>query len=112
MRSARPSGKRKGQQLFWGKGDSSKLDDNTKATLDHLRRMEETRHIVALTPDMAHTAVRAVEFYQRWESVLAFGTGMKNVALLVGALLTIYWVTEGYIVEHLRDLILPGAGPK
>lgn len=112
MRSERPSGKRKDQQLFWGKGDSSKLDDNTKATLDHLRRMEETGHIVALTPDMAHMAVRAVEFYQRWESVLALGMGMKNVALLVGALLAIYWASEGYVVDRLRDLIVAGGGPK
>lgn len=89
--------------MFWGKGDSSKLDDETQTTLAHLRRMEETGHIVALTHEQTQIALRAVSFYSQWESVLKLFTSFKNVALLVGALLGIYWVTEGWIIEVIRQ---------
>ena len=91
--------------MFWGKGDSSELDEETTQTLAHLRRMEETGHIVALTHEQTQVALRAVIFYGQWESVLRFFTSVKNVALLVGALLGIYWVSEGWIVDRIRQLL-------
>lgn len=91
--------------MFWGKGDSSKLDEETTHTLQHLRRMEETGHIVALTHEQTQVALRAVAFYNQWESVLKFFTSIKNVALLVGALLGIYWVSEGWIIERIAQLL-------
>ena len=91
--------------MFWGKGDSSKLDEETTQTLAHLRRMEETGHIVALTHEQTQVALRAVIFYGQWESILRFLTSVKNVALLVGALLGIYWVSEGWIVDRIRQLL-------
>jgi len=91
--------------MFWGKGDSSKLDEETTQTLAHLRRMEETGHIVALTHEQTQVALRAVIFYGQWESLLRFFTSVKNVALLVGALLGIYWVSEGWIVDRIRQLL-------
>lgn len=91
--------------MFWGKGDSSKLDEETTQTLAHLRRMEETGHIVALTHEQTQVALRAVIFYGQWESVLRFFTSVKNVALLVGALLGTYWVSEGWIVDRIRQLL-------
>ena len=91
--------------MFWGKGDSSKLDEETTQTLAHLRRMEETGHIVALTHEQTQVALRAVIFYGQWESILRFLTSLKNVALLVGALLGIYWVSEGWIVDRIRQLL-------
>lgn len=95
--------------MFWGKGDSSKLDEETTQTLAHLRRMEETGHIVALTHEQTQVALRAVIFYGQWESILRFLTSLKNVALLVGALLGIYWVSEGWIIDRIRQLLLGGA---
>lgn len=92
--------------MFWGKGDSSKLDEETTQTLAHLRRMEETGHIVALTHEQTQVALRAVIFYGQWESILRFLTSLKNVALLVGALLGIYWVSEGWIIDRIRQLLL------
>lgn len=89
--------------MFWGKGDSSKLDDETQATLLHLRRMEETGHIVALTHDQTQVALRALTFYGQWESMFKLFTSFKNVALLVGALLGIYWVTEGAVIDYIRQ---------
>lgn len=91
--------------MFWGKGDSSKLDEETTQTLAHLRRMEETGHIVALTHEQTQVALRAVIFYGQWESVLRLFTSVKNVALLVGALLGIYWVSEGWVVDRIRQLL-------
>ena len=91
--------------MFWGKGDSSKLDEETTQTLAHLRRMEETGHIVALTHEQTQVALRAVIFYGQWESILRFLTSVKNVALLVGALLGIYWVSEGWIIDRIRQLL-------
>ena len=92
--------------MFWGKGDSSKLDEETTQTLAHLRRMEETGHIVALTHEQTQVALRAVIFYGQWESILRFLTSIKNVAILVGALLGIYWVSEGWIIDRIRQLLL------
>lgn len=90
--------------MFWGRGDTSRLGDREKETLDHLRRLVETNHIVALDNDEALAAVRAVEFYSQWESMLKLLNSMKNVALLVGALLAIYWATEGWFIEAVSSI--------
>lgn len=96
--------------MFWGKGDTSKLDEEVQATLSHLRRMEETGHIVALSHEQTAVAIRAVMFYGQWESVLKLFTSFKNVALLVGALLAIYWATEGWFVDQIKAIV--AGGPK
>lgn len=83
--------------MFWGRGDSSKLAETEKATLDHLRRLVETEHIVALDHEQALIALRAIEFYSQWESVLRLLNSIKNIGLLVGALLALYWATNGAI---------------
>jgi hypothetical protein len=90
--------------MFWGRGDSSRLGDREKETLDHIRRLTETNHLIALDADDALTAIRAVEFYSQWESVLKLLRSMKNVALLVGALLAIYWATEGWLVQKIGEI--------
>lgn len=94
--------------MFWGRGDTSKLDEETQQTLAHLRRMEETGHIITLNHVQSQVALRALEFYSQWESVLKLFTSFKNVALLVGALLGIYWVTEGWIVTKIHEIITGG----
>lgn len=91
--------------MFWGKGDTSKLDEEAQSTLTHLRRMEETGHIVALTHEQTQVALRALTFYTRWEGALQLFTSLKNVALLVGALLAIYWATEGWVVTKIREIV-------
>ena len=94
----------RGWELFWGKGDTSKLDDDVQGTLAHLRRMEETGHIVALSPEQAQVALRAVAFYGQWETMLKLLMGIKNVALLVGALLAVYWAMGDWIVNAIREI--------
>lgn len=95
--------------MFWGKGDTSKLDEEVKGTLDHLRRMEETGHIVALSPEQAQIALRAVAFYGQWETMLRLLMGIKNVALLIGALLAVYWATGDWLVATIREI---AGGPR
>lgn len=93
--------------MFWGKGDTSKLDDAAQETLAHLRRMEETGHIMALNHEQSQVAIRALTFYTRFEGTLQLVLGLKNVALLVGALLAIYWASEGWIVQKIREIVAP-----
>lgn len=94
--------------MWWGNGDSSRLDESEKVTLSHLRRLVETGHVVSLEPRRADVAVRAVEFYDNWESVLKLLNSFKNIALLVGAILAIWWATEGWIVQFIQNA--SGAG--
>lgn len=98
--------KRKGSNgMWWGRGDTSQLDEKVRATLDHLRRLDETGHLTVLDARRAEIAVRAVHFYDQWESALKLASSIKNVALLVGALLAIYWATEGWIVHRIIDIV-------
>lgn len=90
--------------MWWGRGDSSRLDEKTKATLDELRRLEETGHIITLDTQRAAIAGRAVDFYGQWESVLRLASSVKNVALLVGAILALYWATEGWIFHKIVEI--------
>lgn len=91
--------------MFWGRGDTTRLDTETQVTLSHLRRMEETGHIVALTHDQTQVALRALTFYGRWEGTLALLTSIRNVVLLIGALLAVYFATEGWIIARIREIV-------
>lgn len=88
--------------MWWGRGDTSKLTEEEKQTLYHLRRFEETGHVTALNDRQAGIGVRAVEFYGQWESLLKLMTSVKNIALLVGALLAIYWATGDFLLVQIR----------
>lgn len=91
--------------MWWGRGDSSKLGEQERQTLDNLRRLTETGHIVALDPDKTEVAEAAVDFFDNWSSVLTLLSSLKNVALLVGALLAMWWATEGWIVEFIQRAV-------
>lgn len=87
--------------MFWGKGDTSKLEAEELDTLSHLRRMEETGHIVALSPTQAAVALRALEFYTRFESAFRAMAMLRNTAGLVGFFLVAWWATEGWLFERI-----------
>lgn len=91
--------------MWWGRGDTSQLNDDEKTTLGHLHRFEETGHLTTLNDRQAGVAVRAVEFYNQWESLLRLMTSFKNIAILVGALLAIYWATGDFLVTQLRTIL-------
>lgn len=92
--------------MFWGRGDSSRLSDKEAETLAQLRRMVETGHIKALTAEEAETAVRALNFYEMWESTFKLLGAIRNTAILIGALMAIWVATEGALLDFIR-----GVGP-
>lgn len=81
--------------MFFGKGDTSKLVDPEQETLAHLRRMTETGHLVALDPEQTAVALRAFNFYERWEQTFSAVSSLRNVLLLIGGGLGFWWVTGG-----------------
>jgi len=88
--------------MLWGNGDTSRLDGDQVKTLSDLRRMVETGHIISLTPDQSAAMLRALRWYEMWESSLKLLSSMRNTAILVGFLVTIWAVTEGTILEFLQ----------
>lgn len=94
--------------MWWGRGDTSQLGEEEKLTLEHLRRLDETGHLTTLNAQQAAAATRAVAFFGQWESMFRLATSLKNVALLVGALLALYWATEGWIVEKIAGIVTGG----
>lgn len=91
--------------MWWGRGDTSKLTADQQKTLAALRRLDETGHLTTLDAARAQTASRAVDFYGQWESIIRTMTSVKNVALLVGAMLAIYWASEGAVVDWIKSVV-------
>ena len=88
--------------MFWGKGDSSKLEDREEQTLHDLRRMVETGHIVALTAEQSEMAIRALDWYEMWESTFKLLGSLRNTAILLGFLLTFWVATEDSILTVIK----------
>lgn len=90
--------------MLWGKGDSSKLEERQAQTLSDLRRMVETGHIVALTPEQSEMAIRALNWYEMWESTFKLLASIRNTAVLLGFLLTLWVATEGTILDAIKAI--------
>jgi hypothetical protein len=90
--------------MFWGRGDTSRLDDEQTKTLAHLRRMAETGHIITLTPQQSEMAIRALEWYQSWEGTIRLISGLRNTAILVGFIVTIWATTEGTVLQLVKGV--------
>ena len=81
--------------MLWGRGDSSRLEKHETQTLSDLRRMVETGHIIALTPDQSAAMLRALVWYEMWESTFKLLAGIRNMGVVFGGLLAIWWATGG-----------------
>jgi hypothetical protein len=90
--------------MFWGNGDTSKLSDEEKTTLAHLRRMVETGHIVALTHAQAMVAMEALTWYSRWTAFAQVLTMIRNVGLLAGGVLALWWGAHSQIADWLKTI--------
>jgi hypothetical protein len=90
--------------MFWGNGDSSKLNDEEKTTLAHLRRMVETGHIVALTPAQAAIAVEALTWYSRWTAFAQVLVLIRNIGLLAGGILAIWWAVHSQLANWFKTI--------
>lgn len=95
--------------MFWGRGDSSKLIESEAETLRQLRRMVETGHITALDPEKAAVALRAIDFYARWEGAISVFGSIRNVFVLVASGLVLWWATGGqnFISDWVKGLGSP-----
>lgn len=91
--------------MIWGKGDSSKLADEEKKTLGHLRRMVETGHIRELSTDQADTMLRALDWYSDWEGTFRTLKHVRNVLVLVGFFLTAVWASGGDPIKAIIGLL-------
>lgn len=88
--------------MFWGNGDSSKLNEDERKTLDELRRLGETGHLVGLTPEQTAVALAAIKFYQSVTATTGLIAGARNVALFTGSLLLIWWSVRDAIVAFIK----------
>lgn len=67
-----------------------------------LRRMVETGHIIALNPDQSGLALEMIDWFMQWKSVLRLGASLRNVALLLTGLLTLWWMGQDWIVDFIQ----------
>lgn len=88
--------------MWWGKGDTSKLDEEQRRTLDTLRRLAETGHIVTLDHDDALVAIEALSWYRSFTSALKLARSVRNVGLLVAAILGMWWAGQQAIIEFIQ----------
>ena len=88
--------------MFWGRGDSSKLEEGQRQLLDDLRRLEETGHIITTTPDQSRDAMSAIRFYGMLTSATGFLAGMRHVSMWVGGMLVAWWACKDAVVEFIK----------
>lgn len=88
--------------MFWGKGDSSKLSQTEQEALAVLRRLEETGHLVALTPDQTLVALAAIRFYSNVTATSGVLAGARNVAMWIVGCLVAYWAAKDVIVNFIK----------
>lgn len=97
--------------MWWGRGDTSKLSDEEKVTLAHLRRFEETGHIRALDDKRSETAMRGVDFFAQWESTLRTITSLRNTLVMFGGIIAIWLTFKTQIIAFFTAAGGSGAGP-
>lgn len=90
--------------MLWGKGDTSRLEEREAQTLADLRRMVETGHIIALNPDQSALLLRALDWYEMWESTFKLMGSIRNTAILIGFIVTLWAATEGTILDAIKAM--------
>ena len=91
--------------MFWGNGDSSKLAPEERQTLDALRRLGETGHIVGLTPEQTKVAIAAIQFYAGVTATTGIIAGARNVLLFLGSLCVMYWAAKDVLVQFVKSSV-------
>lgn len=94
--------------MFWGNGDSSKLTPEERDTLDTLRRLVESGHVVALSSEQTKVALDAIRFYGAVTATTGILIGVRNVAYWVGGLTMAVWLAPD-AVKGFIQAILAGA---
>jgi hypothetical protein len=96
--------------MFWGKGDSSKLSPESRQVLERLRELEESGHIVALTPDQTQDALRAIKFYQSVTATTGMVAGMRNVSYWLAGMVVLWWTSKDAVVAFLKHIMTTSGG--
>jgi hypothetical protein len=91
--------------MFWGVGDSSKLQPEERQTLDALRRLGETGHIVGLTPEQTKVAIAAIQFYASVTATSGIIAGARNVLLFIGSICVMYWAVKDFAVQFVKTSV-------
>lgn len=89
--------------MFWGNGDSSKLNDDERKTLAELRRLGETGHLIGLTPEQTAVALAAIKFYQSVTATTGLIAGARNVAMFIGSMLLIWWSVRDAVIAFIKS---------
>lgn len=88
--------------MLWGIGDSSKLSPDEKKTLEELRRLSETGHIVGLTPEQSKMAIAAINFYAGVTATSGILAGARNVLMFIGSIFIMWWAAKDFVVEVIK----------
>lgn len=88
--------------MFWGNGDSSKLTESELKTLNELRRLNETGHIVGLTAEQSEVAMKAVRFYAAVSATSGILAGVKNVGMWIGGFVLMWWAFRDAVVAFIK----------
>lgn len=91
--------------MLTGNGDSSKLTATELKTLSELRRMVETKHIIALSSDQSQIVLEMIDWFIQWKSLLRLANSVRNVAFLMGGLLVIWWSSKEAIAAWVREIV-------
>jgi len=91
--------------MFWGNGDSSKLTMEERKTLDELRRLVETGHLIGLTAEQSALALSAIRFYGAVTATTGVLAGFRNVLVWIGGGLAIWWATKDFIDAYIKSTI-------
>jgi hypothetical protein len=89
--------------MFWGEGDTSKLTASERKALEELRRLAETGHIVGLSPEPTTIALAAIRVYGSISATYGLLAGIRNTAVMVGALLAIWWACKDAIIQFIQS---------
>lgn len=96
--------------MFWGNGDSGKLGPQERAELERLRRLVESGHIVALSPEQTAIALAAIKFYGNISATTGVLAGTRNVSIWIAGMIAVWWTSKDAVVEFVRSIVATGAG--
>lgn len=91
--------------MLTGNGDSSKLTATELKTLAEIRRMVETKHIVALNAEQTQIVLEMIDWFVQWKSALRLANSIRNVALLLAGLLMLWWTSKEALAEWVRGIV-------
>lgn len=91
--------------MFFGKGDSSQLTERERETFDHIRRLDETGHIIGLDHKTSESAIRGIDAWNNFEGFFQTVTSVRNIAILIAFILATYYGAEAFLLDWIREAL-------